>query len=206
MQTEQLPDLRPNATKPAMPMTLGSIRAQLCAPFHPSIIELKPGATNPDKTKALALAYVDARHYQQRLDDIAGPDSWSVEFRPVSDRSTVCRLTVCGVVREDVGEAETSDPNQATSAAMQAFKRACAGFGLGRYLYTDLPQLWADCEQRGKTVVIKDIAGIVEQMYHRADIALDKRSQYISRIKALLGSKSEDELLAIGKQLANGTK
>jgi len=188
-------------------MTLADIRAALSAPFHPSLVELKPGATNGDKTKALALAYVDARHYQQRLDDTAGPDNWTVEFRPVSERSTVCRLTIYGVVREDVGEAEPSDPNQATSAAMQAFKRACAGFGLGRYLYTDLPQVWADAEVKGRnTVVIKDMPGVVAQMYQRAGIALDKRGQYIERIKILLGGKSEAELLSIGKELANGAK
>jgi hypothetical protein len=50
----------------------------------------------------------------------------------------------------------------ATSAASQAFKRACAAFGLGRYLYS-LPQVWADYDQKSKQIV--DAAGVVAQMY-----------------------------------------
>ena len=52
----------------------------------------------------------------------------------------------------------SSEHSQATSAAMQAFKRACAAFGLGRYLYTDLPQIWAEAEPRGRSWVIVDSA------------------------------------------------
>jgi len=150
--------------------TLSEIRHLLAEPFPSSIVEVKPGATNQEGTKALALAYVDARHYQARLDDAAGPDAWDVRYRPVSDRATVCRLTIYGVVREDVGEADATDQNQATSAAMQAFKRACAAFGLGRYLYTDLPQIWVEAEKFGKNVKIKDPAGAVWKMYQQAGI------------------------------------
>lgn len=183
--------------------TLADIRAALSAPFFSEQVEVKPGATNQEGTKALALAYVDARHYQQRLDDVAGPDNWSVEYRPVSERATVCRLAILGVVREDVGETEANDPNQATSAAMQAFKRACAAFGLGRYLYTDLPQLWVEAEKRGKTAVIKDPRGAVMAMYQRAGIVTDKRGLYIERIKGLLGTCTEERLIEVGK-LASG--
>lgn len=49
-------------------MTLDDIKEALRAPFPITAIELKPGAVNREKTKALALAYVDARAYQDRLD------------------------------------------------------------------------------------------------------------------------------------------
>src|SRR5207253_2428931 len=44
--------------------------AALAAPFAPAIVELKPGAIAEEKKRALALAYVDARHYQARLDAV----------------------------------------------------------------------------------------------------------------------------------------
>jgi hypothetical protein len=110
------------------------------------------------------------------------------------------------VTREDVGEAEKGDPNQATSAAMQAFKRACAAFGLGRYLYTDLPQLWVEAVPRGRSWAISNSAAAVEQMYREAGIDLTRRGHYLQRIHSLLQSLSEAELLMLGKQIAATAK
>jgi hypothetical protein len=186
--------------------TLAAVRTALCVPFPPEIIELKPGAIAEDKRRALALAYVDARHYQARLDAVVGPDGWQVAYRPWGERAVICALTVLGVTREDVGEAEKGDPNQATSAAMQAFKRACAAFGLGRYLYTDLPQLWVEAEPRGRSWVIRNSWVAVQQMYAQAGIDLTRRGQYLQRIRTLLDGLSEDELLIIGRQIAATAK
>jgi hypothetical protein len=181
---------------------LDSIVAALSAPFPPQIVELKPGAVSEEKKRALALAYVDARHYQARLDAIVGSAGWQVAYRPWGERAVICALTILGVTREDVGEAEKGDPNQATSAAMQAFKRACAAFGLGRYLYTDLPQLWVEAVPRGRSWVITNSASAVEQMYAEAGIDLTRRGQYLQRIHVLLQGLSEAELLALGKQIS----
>jgi hypothetical protein len=186
--------------------TLVAVRTALCAPFPPEVIELKPGAIAEDKRRALALAYVDARHYQARLDAVVGPDGWRVAYRPWGERAVICALTVLGVTREDVGEAEKGDPNQATSAAMQAFKRACAAFGLGRYLYTDLPQLWVEAEPRGRSWAIRNSWAAVQQMYAQAGIDLTRRGQYLQRIRTLLDDLSEDELLIIGQQIAATAK
>jgi len=115
----------------------------LLEPFDPEIVQWKPGATTQDKTRALALAYADSRAYYDRLDAIAGAD-WSDDYQVSPDgRRVVCRLTIAGVTRCDVGESDDSDQNTTTSAAAQAFKRACAKFGLGRYLYS-IPQTWVD--------------------------------------------------------------
>ncbi len=154
--------------------TLADIYEQLSRPFAAELIELKPGATTKDKTKALALAYVDARAYQDRLDSVVGPDNWSVEYRPLpGGAGLICRLTLLGVTREDVGEAEQSDPNHATSSAMQAFKRACAAFGLGRYLYR-LPQVWAEYDEQRRS--FKDAPATVRQLYRHAGIADTRRA------------------------------
>lgn len=186
--------------------TLEAVYAALCEPFAPELIELKPGAIAEERKRALALAYVDARHYQARLDAVVGPDSWHVAYRPWGERAVICALTVLGTTREDVGEAEKGDPNQATSAAMQAFKRACAAFGLGRYLYTDLPQMWVEAEQRGRSWTIANGALVVRQMYDQAGIDLSRRGLYLHRIQTLLGGLSEAELLGVGKQIAATAK
>lgn len=185
---------------------LSDLLADLSAPFPMEQIEIKPGAVSEQKKRALALAYVDARFYQSRLDSVIGPDNWSVEYRPVSDRAILCRLSLLGIVREDVGEAPEGDQNQATSAAMQAFKRACAAFGLGRYLYTDLPQIWAEVEPMGRSWKFTDPRGVVATMYDSAGISLDRRGQYLSRIRVLLDGMGESALLDLGKSLAKNGK
>ena len=124
----------------------------LSEPFHPMFVEWKPSATTKDGTKALAAAYVDARHYQYRLDILA--PGWETEYQFIKpDGSLVkCRLTINGVTREDIGEQEGNDNNTATSAVAQAFKRACAAFGLGRYLYF-IPIAWSEYDSKSKRIV-----------------------------------------------------
>ena len=74
-----------------------SVFFALCAPFPPEVVELKPGAVSEEKKRALALAYVDARHYQTRLDAVVGPDGWQVAYRPWGERAVICALTIRGV-------------------------------------------------------------------------------------------------------------
>lgn len=104
---------------------------ELQKPFPAKYVQWRAGSTTKDKGRALALAYVDARHYQQRLDRLFGA-GWEVEFA-MGQNGVVCQLTILGKTRGDVGD--NGKRNPATSAASQAFKRACAQWGLGRYLY-----------------------------------------------------------------------
>ena len=121
----------------------------LAQPFAAEAIQWKPGATNGDKTRGLALAYVDLRHYIARLNEVAGPD-WSDDYEVQAGGTVVlCRLTLAGVTRADVGEASSSDENTATTALAQAFKRACVKFGLGAYLYR-LPRPWVEYDSQKK--------------------------------------------------------
>ncbi len=123
----------------------------LTEPFHPLFVEWKPQATTKDGTRALAAAYVDARHYQHRLDTLA--PGWETEYEFIKpDGSLVkCRLTINGVTREEVGESDPDENNTATSAVAQSFKRACAAFGLGRYLYF-LPQVWSEYDPKSRRI------------------------------------------------------
>jgi len=129
-------------------------------PFPSHEVEFKPGATNREKTKALALAYVDSRPYIQRL-NLVCPD-WQDEYQVMMqpDRVVVlCRLTIAGVTRTGDGECllageegDRAEPNAVTSASAQAFKRACVKFGLGAYLY-DLPQVWCDYDAQKRKII-----------------------------------------------------
>ena len=133
-------------------MTLTSeVMEALGAPFPTSAIGWKPGATTKDKTKALGLAYVDPRYYMDRLNEVAGAE-WTDHYGILVEGSKVvvtCHLQIFGVTRTDVGEDVASNANGVTSAAAQAFKRACVKFGLGAYLYR-MPQTWASYDGNKK--------------------------------------------------------
>ncbi len=114
----------------------------LAEPFPSEYIEWKPQSLSKDGKRAIAATYVDARRYQERLDRVC--PGWSSRIELLADGQVAkVALTIQGVTREDVGEAEASEANTVTTAVAQAFKRACAAFGLGRYLYF-LPLTWCD--------------------------------------------------------------
>lgn len=105
-------------------------------PFDPTKISFKPQVTTKDGKRAMAVAYADVRVYQDRLDEIAA--AWSVTFTPWGDRRCICHLTIQGVTRSSIGEFDAHDERNefaGTAAEAQAFKRAAAMFGIGRYLY-----------------------------------------------------------------------
>ena len=142
------------STTTTTPKTFDAVLTELAQPFEPEAVEFKAGATTQDKARALALAYVDSRVYQARLDAVT-PD-WRNEYTReyAGERVIVtCALTVTGVTRQAIGESLQAsarqdgstviEENAATSAEAQAFKRACSAFGLGRYLYS-VPQVWAE--------------------------------------------------------------
>jgi hypothetical protein len=146
------------------------ILEDLRKPFHPSQVTWKPGAVKGER--ALALAYADLRAYMNRLDEVCGTN-WSVAYEPWGEDRIICRLTIMGVTRSSTGEttneAEKSEIG-GTVAEAQAFKRASAMFGLGRYLY-NLPTGWADFDPATKRFTEKAKArlmGILVQQYRRA--------------------------------------
>ena len=124
---------------------------KLSEPFEPKNITWKPGATKDNK--CLALAYADLRAYQDRLDDVCGLD-WHVEYLPWEAGRIIARLTIGTTTRSSTGEHDAQDEKNnmaGTVAEAQAFKRACAMFGLGRYLY-DLPSVWTDFDPQRKRI------------------------------------------------------
>jgi hypothetical protein len=151
-------------------LELHQVLDDLRKPFHPSQVTWKPGAVKGER--ALALAYADLRAYMNRLDEVCGSD-WSVAYEPWGDDRIICRLTIMGVTRSSTGEttneAERSEIG-GTVAEAQAFKRASAMFGLGRYLY-NLPTGWADYDPAKKSFTEKakaKLMGILMQHYRRA--------------------------------------
>ena len=157
------------------------ILTMLKMPFHPSHVTWKPQAVTKDQTKAMACAYADVRAYQNRLDEVCGMD-WSVTYTPWGETKIVCHVTISGVTRSSTGESDSqSERSEIGGTAMeaQAFKRACAMFGLGRYLY-NLPSAWVEYDAQSKQFSEKGKAkleSIIVQHYRRTTQASAEQAE-----------------------------
>jgi hypothetical protein len=129
------------------------LTGSLAAPFDPREVKFKPAVVNGNR--ALALAYVDARVIQDRLDDVLGVTGWQDEYECLPDGSVVCRLRLRigeeWITKMDVGgQSEQPDEGDRRKAAFSdALKRAAVKFGIGRYLYR-LPSQWVDYDTRSR--------------------------------------------------------
>lgn len=124
----------------------------LAAPFDPAAISWRVGSVNGEKTKGMALAYIDSRDVQDRLDAVMGAD-WQDELSVQPNGLVTCRigLLIDGVWRwrmdstaalpptlsgQEDHKAEQAREMAQKGAASDAFKRAGVKWGIGRYLYS----------------------------------------------------------------------
>src|SRR5262249_48829678 len=132
---------------PQLRQGVEEVTRDLAAPFEPTEVKVKPAVVTG--SRAMALAYVDARVIQDRLDEVLGVDGWQDDYECRDDGAVVCRLRLRlggeWVTKVDVGgPSEQPDGGDRLKAAFSdALKRAAVKFGIGRYLYR-LPTQWLD--------------------------------------------------------------
>lgn len=116
-----------------------SAAPHLRRPFTPAAVKFKVQATWPkdNPTGGLVVAYIDARLVVERL-NLVCPHLWVDEYQPVQG-GLLCRLTVDGLTRHDIGE------GQGKGLFSDALKRAAVKFGVGVSLYA-IPQSFISTE------------------------------------------------------------
>ena len=105
----------------------------LADPFEPSEVRFKPAVVSGNR--AMAIAYVDARVIQDRLDDVLGVAGWQDEYECLPDGGVVCRLRLHlgdqWITKMDVGSpSEQSDEGDRRKASFSE----CAETG-GRQIW-----------------------------------------------------------------------
>jgi hypothetical protein len=132
-----------------------ALTAALAAPFEPREVKYKPQMVK--NNRCLAMAYIDARLIQDRLDEVLGVENWEDGYKILPDGSVMCRLRVKlgdrWISKTDVGSpSEQPDGGDRLKAAFSdALKRAAVKFGIGRYLYR-LPAQWVDYDPVKKQI------------------------------------------------------
>ena len=114
-------------------MNLNKLRGLL--PYH-----WKIQAYTKNKTKAIMVAYIDARQARDMLDEEVGPENWQSQYEEHKG-NLFCGIGVkCGeewIWKWDVGTRGDIEADKAE--ASDAFKRACVQWGIGRFLYDFKP-------------------------------------------------------------------
>jgi hypothetical protein len=112
----------------------------------------KPFPRNMHASKGSKGTFVSVHHYVARLNDLVGPQGWSMpapsSYHAGNKLGLCVGVTILGVTKWNVGDemedhGEPDDDNvvrdfgsSSTNSWAQGFKRCCAyGFGLGLYLY-----------------------------------------------------------------------
>lgn len=118
----------------------------LFAEFPREAISWRAQSVTKDGTKAMALAYIDARDVMDRLDSVCGAEGWQCDY-PHAAEKTVCRIgiKIDGEWVWKSNGAGNSDIEAEKGALSDAFKRAAVLWGIGRYLYA-LETPWVPCE------------------------------------------------------------
>lgn len=113
-----------------------------------------------DKSKAMCVAYIDARDVSARLNEVAEYGYHSEHYILGSD--IYCKIGLImpdGSViwRSDVGESN-NETEKSKTAASDSFKRAAVQFGIGRFLY-DMEVVKLPTKQDGNYYNIVDEKG-----------------------------------------------
>lgn len=139
-------------------MNYNEIIKRLHEPFGAKEIEWKIQVTSQDKKRGMAVAYMDARAVQKRLDEVVGAFNWKNVYSLWHDNSQICGISIFNDDRSEwitkFDGAENSDIEPIKGGLSDSFKRAATVWGIGRYLY-EMEGIWVEIEPKGKSFAIK---------------------------------------------------
>lgn len=137
-------------------MSATEIKKALERPFPVNKLHWRVGATMQDKSKGIALAYIDARDVMRRLDEVMG-FNWQNRYTLSDNGLLICEIGLM------IGEqwlwrsngAGDTQVEAEKGRASDAFKRAAVMWGIGRYLY-NLPNTWTPLKEQGRSHVLAE--------------------------------------------------
>lgn len=181
---------------------------QLNNPFEPKFLKWRVGATSKDKTKGIALAYLDAREVMKRLDDVCGADRWQSRLTRTGDGFT-CEIGI--KFEEWVWKSNSAGDTKVEplkGGSSDAFKRAAAVWGVGRYLYY-LPNQWVGLNEYKQLKEIPElpdwaIPKRVERWEDIAELEADMQGSEPYEVPEEKAVVSLDKLAEIVKEAKNG--
>lgn len=137
---------------------------ELQIPFDPALIRWRANEFKFARGRRFGLFFphADPRAYKDRLNSLFGPMAWCDKYLITTIPTkilVVCQLTIHRFGLDGhsaTGEEFARNPNATTTAEAQAFKRACASFGLGRYLYS-FPGAWLEVDRENRPLLVPSL-------------------------------------------------
>lgn len=195
---------------------------QLKEPFDLKFVKWRVGATDKEKTKGIAIAYIDSREVMKRLDDVCGIDNWRNRLTAI-DGGFISEIDIKidgeWITRSNAAGNTNIEPLK--GGASDAFKRAASTWGVGRYLYY-LPNVWVPIKPVGKSYGLAELPELpewanpsnnVERWEDVAELEIDASasadldeqqeiaSLVIGNIDGIRGAKTIEELEEITDKL-----
>jgi hypothetical protein len=158
-------------------------------PFSFKDVEWKIQVTTQDKTSGMAVAYLNSRAIQTRLDEVVGAGNWKNCYVAWQNNAQLCGLSIYDSERKDwvtkYDGAENTEIEAVKGGLSDSFKRAAYMWGIGRYLY-QIDGIWVEIEQRGKSWIIKN------SQYSKLKTEYDDAIAWIFRASPDHGKSSVD--------------
>lgn len=141
----------------------------LVSPFPSKMVSWRMGAINKEALRAQAFPYLERHVIETRLDDVMGPGCWKTSFEFIQPGTKIdaiiCTLSLKfdgewvgrsdGVSLTESGASNSNDNMDVIKTGItNAFKRAAACWGIGRYIY-EFSAPVADIEYRGQYAKFK---------------------------------------------------
>lgn len=130
-------------------------------PFSDSEVKTRPGGGGKE------LKYLERQSYENRLDDVVGAENWQSNHRIVPSESGDIYLCAIGILikqewvwKED--GADKTNQEGIKGGLTDSFKRACARWGIGRYLYEGEPaeEPWSVAQKEAVTKNTREVSDV----------------------------------------------
>lgn len=181
---------------------MNEVIEQLSDPFPVEAISWRVGATTKDKSKGIALAYIDARDVMERLDKIVGAENWQCRYPFAGCCEVGIRIDGEWIWKAN-GAGET-DYEGTKGMYSDSLKRAAVLWGVGRYLY-NLPNVWVPIVPAGKSYKIssppelpqwarpKATAGFPTGPAVDMKVDVEKMTDIITQCRDVVDQRDDDE-------------
>jgi hypothetical protein len=187
---------------------------RLSAPFPPSTVSWRIGATTQDKSKGMALAYIDARDVQDRLNEVCGHE-WQVKHHYCGGQMLACEIGIkidgewlwrgdgAGAIEpaEESKRLEEEQDMARKAAFSDSFKRAAVRWGIGRYLY-DIDSPWVELEEKGRSRVIasREMARLRSVLMDKAQSNVETPSRpAVASARPLAATAQQDHTIRLSE-------
>lgn len=173
-----------------------ALRRDLEKPFPPETVKWRLGSTFKynNEDRGLALAYIDARHVMDRLDQVCGIDNWQSAIAETASGRVLSTISIRindeWIVKTDGAGSTKVEADK--GGISDALKRAAVQWGVGRYLY-GMGDTFVKVDVRGnnKSIAKPEFARLARVIKLQFDGKFDEMKREVETVHSDTGAPSQ---------------